>query len=323
MNNWIKGLLIAVMAIGVGIGQLDASPRFEQRQPVVSEITVVSEMPVDAFLVQRSSSGGFSGGSRSSGGSFSSGSRSSSGGFGSSSSRSSGGFSSSSRSSSSSSRSSSGGFGSSSSKHSAPSTSRSSSGGFSSSSSKPKSSSSSSVSPSKPSTGWFSGGSSSKPTTVKPSNSTASSVANKVNSGTKSSGKSYSSKESAVATFKADNAKETAKGGKYTSYYASEPATRPSHIPTTYNNHTVVYNPSYGGYGYWSGGGPGLGTWMMYDMMMDAAMLNAVSHNHGYYHQPTVVYTSSGGFPYVFLIGFTVLVLVVGLIVVIGGRNRG
>lgn len=36
MKNWINGLLIAVMAIGVGIGQLDASPRFEQRQPLTS-----------------------------------------------------------------------------------------------------------------------------------------------------------------------------------------------------------------------------------------------------------------------------------------------
>lgn len=336
MKNWIKGLLIAVVAIGFGLGQVDASSRFEQHQPVVMQSAVTSEIGISDSFVQRSSSGGFSGGSSS---------RSSSGGFSSGSSfRSSGGFSG-----SSSSRSSSGSFGSkpssswgskpstpspsrssSSSFGSKPSTpSRSSSGGFGSSSSKPSSSASSA--PSKPSSGWFSG-SSSKSSSVKQNvvvqqNKTVSSVDNKISSGTKSSGKSFSSKQSAVAAFKADNAKETSKGGKYTAHYDKEPTARPSHIPATTtvgnSNVNVTYNSQYGGYGYMH---PTLGTWMMYDMLSDAAMISAMSHNHGYYNGGggyggnTTVYHSSGGMSFI-TFGLLIFVVVVVAVVILAAAT--
>lgn len=105
------------------------------------------------------------------------------------------------------------------------------------------------------------------------------------------SGKAFQTRDQAVADFKAKEA------NTYTSRYATEPTSRPAHIPQTYNNHTIVYNN--GGYGYWSGGGPGLGTWMMYDIMSDAIMMNAMMDRSGYHHGPpppatTVVHTSGG-----------------------------
>lgn len=125
-----------------------------------------------------------------------------------------------------------------------------------------------------------------------------------------------------MAAFKADNAKETAKGGKYTSQYDKEPATRPAHIPTTYNNNTIVYNPSQGGYGYWSGGGPGLGTWIMYDMLSDAAMISAMSHNHGYYHGP-VYHNGSSGVGFTFFSIIMIMVIVATIVIVVGAAKRG
>lgn len=282
MKNWIKGLIVAVVAMGIGIGQLNASPEFiAGKIPVVNSVDSIG---IEDSFVSKPSTGR-------SGGSFS---------------RSSGGWGSSKPSTPPSSKSS-GTWGS------KPSTPK--SGGLwgSKPSTPPKvvPAPSSSSSSTKSSGSWW--GSSSKSKPVAPANKTASSVDSKVNSSTKSTGKTFSSKESAVSSFKAANAKETAKGGKFTSHYEKEPATRPSHIPSTYNNHTVVYNPGMGGYGYWSGGGPGLGTWMMYDMMSDAVMLSAMSHNHGYYHgygSPTYV-----GAGYVFNTFVVIIVLIVIILI--------
>ena len=98
------------------------------------------------------------------------------------------------------------------------------------------------------------------------------------------SGKTFNTKESAIADFKAT------KASSYKSTFTSEPTTRPSYIPTTYRsgntNHTVIYNQSYGGYGYWSGGGPGLGTFMLYDLLQDQMMLNTVMSRDNYYVGP-------------------------------------
>lgn len=293
MKNWISGLLIAVIAMGVGVGQIDASSKFNSYETPVVSVNVDNAPIVEFVQKVGRSSGSFSSGSRSSGG-FGSSSRSSSG---------------------SSSRSSSGSFGS----------------GWGSSSSKPKSSPAASSS-SKPSTSTikssFSWGSSSssKSSVVKPANKTASSVDSKITSSTKSSGKSFSSKESAISSFKADNAKETVKGGKFTSRYDSPPSVRPSHIPATTTvankNVNVTYNSQYGGYGYMH---PTLGTWMMYDMLSDAAMISAMSHNHGYY--------SGGGYNnggYVaYSPGFSsfacvlFIIVVIGVMILAGVSNRG
>jgi hypothetical protein len=60
------------------------------------------------------------------------------------------------------------------------------------------------------------------------------------------------------------------------------------------SNVNVSYNSQYGGYGYMH---PTLGTWMMYDMISDAAMMSTMMRNDGYYvGQPsTVVYSDGGG----------------------------
>lgn len=112
------------------------------------------------------------------------------------------------------------------------------------------------------------------------------------------SGKSFQSRDAAVADFKAKEAT------KYQNKFTAEPATRPDYIPQKYKgndgrSYDVTYNPSSGGYGYWSGGGPGLGTWMMYDMMSDAIMMNTMMNRSNYYvgspPAATVVHHNSGG----------------------------
>ncbi len=66
------------------------------------------------------------------------------------------------------------------------------------------------------------------------------------------------------------------------------PAKRPDYIPSstslagkTYN---VTYNVDRGGYGYWNGGGPGLGTWMMYDALSDVAMMSLLMNRHNIHY---------------------------------------
>jgi hypothetical protein len=85
-------------------------------------------------------------------------------------------------------------------------------------------------------------------------------------------------REQATTEFKQKNA------AQYTSKYVSEPKTRPTHIPTTTmvggNNYNVVYNGGFGGYGYYNS----LGTWIMYDAMMDTMMLSMLMNNHGHYN---------------------------------------
>ncbi len=98
----------------------------------------------------------------------------------------------------------------------------------------------------------------------------------------KQSGTVFKSREEAAASFKKQYATE------FKSTFPKEPPVRPAYIPQTYSyppghSTTVVYNPRYGGYGYWSGGGPDLGTWMMYDILSDAAMSQRVYAQKGYY----------------------------------------
>lgn len=96
------------------------------------------------------------------------------------------------------------------------------------------------------------------------------------------SGKAFPSRTDAINDFKAKNA------STYTSKYSVEPSTRPSHIPSTYRSGGTTYNITYdrnnGGYGYWSGGNTGIGTFMLYDAMSDAVMMNTLMSNQGYYY---------------------------------------
>lgn len=178
-------------------------------------------------------------------------------------------------------------------------------GGFSSSSSSSRSSSSyssrPSSSPSKPSTP--SAAPVNKPTPnwgSKPQTSTrpVSAVEQSRYQAAVKSGKTFQTRDAAVADFK------TKEAPKYSSRYATEPSTRPSHIPSSYKDstgatRTIVYNQGGGGYGYYSGGGPGLGTFMLYDMMSDTMMMNAMMSKQNYYvgapPQPTVVHHTNSG----------------------------
>ncbi len=138
------------------------------------------------------------------------------------------------------------------------------------------------------------------------------------------SGKTFQTRDSAVADFKAT------KASTYTSRYASEPATRPQYIPNSYRSndgHTynITYNQSSGGYGYWGGGGPGLGTFIMYDMMSDAVMMNSMMARDNYYvGSPPVANTTtyvSGGASIWSFIGAVVALGLLGVIVFAVVRN--
>jgi len=87
-------------------------------------------------------------------------------------------------------------------------------------------------------------------------------------------------------------------GNQYTNHFTSEPSTRPSYIPQTYavggQNVTVIYNRSYGGYGYYH---PLTHAWMMYDMFADAVMMNHMMSMNGYYYgAPPVAYGGGPGY---------------------------
>lgn len=102
-------------------------------------------------------------------------------------------------------------------------------------------------------------------------------VQNKAYAAAKTKGLAFSNKADAQADFKAKHAQT------YTSKYATEPKTRPEHIPATTNvggtTYNINYNSQYGGYGYTNA----LGAWIAYDMMSDAIMMNSMMSRHGYY----------------------------------------
>lgn len=121
------------------------------------------------------------------------------------------------------------------------------------------------------------------------------------------SGKAFTTRESAVADFKAKNS------NSFTNKFTSEPTKRPDYIPSNYTSggrsYNIVYNQNVGGYGYWSGGGPGLGTWMLYDTLSDIAMMNTMMARQNYYVGQPVVTSSVGGF-------FTVVAWITGFVLI-------
>lgn len=168
--------------------------------------------------------------------------------------------------------------------------------------------------------------SASKPNTSKPQTSTrpASKVETARYKEAVKSGKVFKTREDAVADFKAT------KASSYTSRYASEPTSRPEHIPSTYRGsngqtYNVTYNQQGGGYGYWGGGGPGLGTFILYDMASDAIMMNAMMSRNNYHVGPppvahtTHVHHTSNGWGWFW---FTILFGTLAVIAVIFFINR-
>jgi hypothetical protein len=197
------------------------------------------------------------------------------------------------------------------------SSSRSSGSSFKSSSSSFKSSPSSTPK-SSPSSAKYTGGttSSSKPGSVAPQTSTR--VGSKVEVSryqeAVKSGKAFTTRESAVADFKTKNATS------FTNKFTSEPAKRPDYIPSNYTtggkSYNVVYNPTVGGYGYWNGGGPGLGTWMVYDTLSDMAMMNTMMARQNYYVGTPVVASSTS---FVTVMSCIVAVIVFGCFIAVLG----
>lgn len=95
---------------------------------------------------------------------------------------------------------------------------------------------------------------------------------------------------------------------QYTSRFGSRPSSRPSYIPaaTTVNGRkvNVVYNQQRGGYGYMD---PFLGHWVFYNALADAAMVNVLMANHGYWWgAPPVYYAAPGAglFTWAFILFF-------------------
>jgi hypothetical protein len=73
----------------------------------------------------------------------------------------------------------------------------------------------------------------------------------------------------------------------------------------------VVYSPSLGGYGYLH---PSLGTWVLYNAMSDAIMMDSLMANHNYYYGAPV-YLSHGqswiNFALFLLVAMVLLVAVI------------
>jgi hypothetical protein len=101
----------------------------------------------------------------------------------------------------------------------------------------------------------------------------------------------YTSKANATTAFKSKYADQ------YKSKYDTKPATRPDHIPpkTTVGgkSYDISYNQQYGGYGYM---GPS-GSWVMYNAMADAVMIDTLMRRNNYYYDRpgSVTYMDSGG----------------------------
>ena len=177
----------------------------------------------------------------------------------------------------------------------------------------PSKSYSSSSSTSKPSTS----APASKPSTATPQTSSrqVSNVERSKYEAASKSGTAFKTRESAVADFKAKNAE------KYTSSYKTEPATRPTYIPQSYSSggrsYNIIYNPGYG-YGYWNGGGPGLGTFLLYSALEDIAMRDRLMAQNNYYVGEPPVYVQPHGVGYwIFstLLGFIILAIFIGVFV--------
>jgi hypothetical protein len=119
------------------------------------------------------------------------------------------------------------------------------------------------------------------------------------------SGTLFSSKAEAAQSFKSRYAND------YGTKFASEPPARPSYVPSTAfiggRSVNIMYNQGLGGYGYFH---PGLGTWILYDALADAAMSDRLMYDRGYYWGGAPVYMSHRpsflGFAFAMLILFLV-----------------
>jgi|GEM_PF-3162349 len=126
----------------------------------------------------------------------------------------------------------------------------------------------------------------------------------------------FSSREEAAQSFRSRYA------GDYGSRFASEPSTRPSYIPNSATvggrSVNIVYSPVLGGYGYIH---PILGTWMLYDALSDAAMMNYAMSSRGYYWGAPPVYASHGPSFMDFALGVLAVMIIVAVVAGAAGRR--
>jgi len=108
-------------------------------------------------------------------------------------------------------------------------------------------------------------------------------------------GARFSSRNEAVQDFQQKYA------ASYPSSFSREPSFRPSYVPQTTivggNTYHIYYDWSQGGYGYWSGP-----TWMAYNVMRDALMLDTLmsqnNYTYGYGAYPPTDYNPAYNPPY-------------------------
>ena len=100
---------------------------------------------------------------------------------------------------------------------------------------------------------------------------------------------------------------------------------RPSYIPTSTlvngQNVNIAYNPALGGYGYMDAG---LGRWVLYDALANAATMSLLMGQHSYYWGAPPVYVSHGsGFLTLAIVLFVLFLVVVPLVrAVLSARRR-
>lgn len=133
----------------------------------------------------------------------------------------------------------------------------------------------------------------------------------------KQNGKAFTTKAAAVKDFKAKAAsdpkvkQQLAKD--YPTSYATQPATRPAHIPEKYSAGGNTYNVTYqnGGYGYMGPNGfTMLTSYMLLDTMSDAMLMSSMSRQ-GYHVGPPVVNSGPSVLACIMLVLFATFVIVI------------
>ena len=132
----------------------------------------------------------------------------------------------------------------------------------------------------------------------------------------RANGTTFQTRQQAEQAFVSRNSSQ------YPSRYASQPSTRPGHIPQSTRvdgrNVNVTYNAGLGGYGYLH---PTLGTWVLYSAMADAAMLGLLMSNRGYYYGPAPG-AYYGGRPSGFWTGLMVIAIILAVFFVMRAGSR-
>ncbi|HUX22160.1 MAG TPA: hypothetical protein VMW69_13040 [Spirochaetia bacterium] len=127
----------------------------------------------------------------------------------------------------------------------------------------------------------------------------------------------FASRQEAAQSF------STRYANQYSSRFSSRPTTRPSYIPqtTTVGGRSVniVYDPRMGGYGYMD---PALGHWVFFNALANAAILNGLMVNHGYWWGAPPAYYGGFNFFGTALILFFIFIAISGLLRFLRGARR-